>query len=87
VVFGARQWNRQARTARARITAPGTFPLATRDGQIVMGSTIRAVGHRWHPVTGIPYTAMGRHQVVIGSSGSGKTNWPSAKRTAPPATT
>jgi hypothetical protein len=74
VVFDARQWNRQARTARARITAPGTFPLAGRDGRIVMGATIRAVGHRWHPVTTVPYTAMGRHQVVIGSSGSGKTN-------------
>jgi hypothetical protein len=74
VVFDARQWNRQARTARARITAPGTFPLTARDGRIVMGSTIRAVGHRWHPVTTVPYTAMARHQVVIGSSGSGKTN-------------
>ena len=39
-----------------------------------MGATIRAVGHRWHPVMAIPYAAMGRHQVVIGSSGSGKTN-------------
>jgi hypothetical protein len=74
VVFDARQWNRQARTARARVTAPGTFPLAAHDGRIVMGATIRAVGHRWHPVTAVPYTAMGRHQVVIGSSGSGKTN-------------
>jgi hypothetical protein len=74
VVFDARQWNRQARTARARITAPGTFPLTGRGGRIVMGATIRAVGHRWHPVTAVSYTAMGRHQVVIGSSGSGKTN-------------
>jgi len=74
VVFDARQWNRQARAARGRVTAPGTFPLAGRDGRIVMGATIRAVGHRWRPVTAIPYTAMGRHQVVIGSSGSGKTN-------------
>ena len=74
VVFDARQWYRQARTARARITAPGTFPLTSRDGRIIMGSTIRAVGHRWHPVTSVPYAAMGRHQVVIGSSGSGKTN-------------
>jgi hypothetical protein len=74
VVFDARQWHRQSRTARARITAPGTFPLAGRDGRIVMGATIRAVGHRWHPVTAVPYAAMGRHQVVIGTSGSGKTN-------------
>jgi hypothetical protein len=74
VVFDARQWTRQARTARARVTAPGTVPLTSGDGRIVMGATIRAVGHRWRPVMSVPYTAMGRHQVVIGSSGSGKTN-------------
>jgi hypothetical protein len=74
VVFDARQWRRAARTARARVTAPGPFPLATGDGRIVMGATIRAVGHRWRPVLAVPYQAMGRHQVIIGSSGSGKTN-------------
>jgi hypothetical protein len=37
----------------------------------VMGATIRAVGHRWRPVTAVPYQAMGRHQVVIGSSSHG----------------
>jgi len=73
VVFDARQWRRASRAARGRVTAPGTFPL-TSGGRIVMGATIRAVGHRWRPVTALPYTAMGRHQVVIGSSGSGKTN-------------
>jgi hypothetical protein len=74
VVFDARQWRRAARAARGRVTAPGTFPLATRSGQVVMGATIRAVGHRWRPVCAMPYQAMGRHQVVIGSSGCGKTN-------------
>ncbi len=74
VVFDARQWRRQARTARARITAPGTVPLTDRRGRVVMGATIRAVGHRWHPAATVPHTAMGRHQVVIGASGSGKTN-------------
>jgi hypothetical protein len=74
VVFDARQWRRAARAARGRVNAPGTFPLTTRGGQIVMGATIRAVGHRWRPVTTVPYQAMGRHQVVIGSSGCGKTN-------------
>ncbi len=39
-----------------------------------MGATIRAVGHRWRPVLTVPYAAMGRHQVIVGSSGSGKTN-------------
>ncbi len=74
VVFDARQWRRQARAARGRIAAPGTVPLTDRGGRLVMGAVIRAVGHRWHPVLALPYTAMGRHQVVIGASGSGKTN-------------
>ena len=39
VVFDARQWKRQARTARARITAPGVVPLADRHGRVVMGAT------------------------------------------------
>lgn len=90
VVFDARQWRRQTRTARARITAPGTVPLTDRRGRIVMGATIRAVGHRWQPVLAVPAGAMGRHQVVIGASGSGKTNlmmrtwagWYASTRTA-----
>jgi hypothetical protein len=40
----------------------------------VMGATIRAVGHRYRPVLAVPYQAMGRHQVIVGSSGCGKTN-------------
>ena len=74
VVFDARQWRRQARTALARVNAPGTVPLTNARGRIVMGATIRAVGHRWHPTLAVPAGAMGRHQVVIGASGSGKTN-------------
>jgi hypothetical protein len=74
VVFDVRQWRRQARAARGRITAPGAVPLTDRQDRIVMGAVIRAVGHRWHPVLAVPYPAMTRHQVVIGASGSGKTN-------------
>jgi hypothetical protein len=74
VGFDARQWRRASRAARSRVAAPGTFPLATRSGQVVMGATIRAVGHRWRPVTAVAYQAMSRHQVIIGSSGCGKTN-------------
>jgi hypothetical protein len=73
VVFDARQWRRAARAARGRVAAPGAFPLTSK-GRIVMGATIRAVGHRWRPVLAVPYQAMSRHQVIIGSSGSGKTN-------------
>jgi hypothetical protein len=90
VVFDARQWRRQAGAARARAAAPGAVPLTDGQGRIVAGPVIRAVGHRWRPVLAIPHGAMGRHQVVIGSSGSGKTNlmmrtwagWFAAARTA-----
>jgi hypothetical protein len=71
VVFDARQWRRASRAARARVTAPGTFPLADGRGRVVMGATIRAVGHRWQPVTTVPYQAMSRHQVIIGTSSHG----------------
>jgi hypothetical protein len=74
VIFDRRQWTRQARTARARNKAPGNVPLTDRKGRIVIGSTIRAVGHRWQPSLAVPATAMSRHQVIVGSSGSGKTN-------------
>jgi hypothetical protein len=74
VVFDERQWRRQARAAAARSKAPGLVPLTDPQGRIVAGATIRSVGHAWRPVLAIPWTAMGRHQVIIGSSGSGKTN-------------
>ena len=74
VIFDARQWRRASRAARGRVTAPGAFPLATSSGRVVMGATIRAVGHRWRPVAAVPYQALGRHQVIVGSSGCGKTN-------------
>jgi hypothetical protein len=74
VVFDQRQWHRQAKAAAGRNRAPGLVPLTGRRGRIVIGGTIRAIGHPWQPVLAIPATALGRHQVVIGSSGSGKTN-------------
>jgi hypothetical protein len=74
VVFDDRQWRRQAKAARARSKAPGLVPFTDPKGRIAVGGTIRSVGHAWHPVLAIPYQAMGRHQVIVGSSGSGKTN-------------
>jgi hypothetical protein len=74
ITFDARQWRRQVRTAMGRIAAPGAVPLLGRGGAIPVGGTIRASGHRWHPVFSIPYTACARHMVVVGSTGSGKTN-------------
>ncbi|HWG62452.1 MAG TPA: hypothetical protein VG253_12140 [Streptosporangiaceae bacterium] len=71
--FDKRQWNHQVRTARARISAPGSVPLIARDGQIVAGATIRAVRHRATPVAALPYPRMRSHQVVVGTTGTGKT--------------
>ncbi len=75
VVFDERQWRRQAKAARARSKAPGLSPLTDRQGpDRRRARTIRSVGHAGSPVLAIPWTAMGRHQVIVGSSGSGKTN-------------
>jgi len=73
VIFDERQWRRQVRAARGRVAAPGAVPLTSARGEIVMGGTIRAIGHRWRPVLALPWQVMGRHQVIIGSSGCGKT--------------
>jgi len=74
ITFDARQWKRQVRTAKGRIAAPGSVPLLARGGRIPAGGTIRAIGHRWHPVFSIPHTECARHMVVVGATGSGKTN-------------
>jgi hypothetical protein len=73
VSFDLRQWRHQARSARARIAAPGAIPLTTRDGSLVAGAVIRAVGHPSRPVASIPYARMRSHQVVVGTTGTGKT--------------
>ncbi|MBV9382078.1 MAG: DUF87 domain-containing protein [Streptosporangiaceae bacterium] len=74
MVFDARQWRRQARTARGRVAAPGAVPLLASGGRIPVGGTIRTVGHRWHPVFTVPHQMCGRHMVIVGATGSGKTN-------------
>ena len=72
IEFDARQWRRQVRAARGRAAAPGTVPLLTRGGQVVIGATIRAIRHPWRPILAVPYRSFARHSVIIGSSGSGK---------------
>ncbi len=74
MMFDARQWRRQVRAAKGVIDAPGAAPLLGRGGMIPVGGTIRTIGHRWRQVFGIPATACARHMVVVGSTGSGKTN-------------
>jgi hypothetical protein len=73
-VFDARQWQRQSRSARGRLAAPGPFPLVTARGTVPAGSVIRAVGRSWTPVLEIPAAAFARHMVIVGASGTGKTN-------------
>ncbi len=72
ISFDRRQWRRQVRSARARIAAPGSVPLTYRNGAVVVGGTIRAVRHRAAAVTALPYERLRSHQVVIGTTGTGK---------------
>jgi hypothetical protein len=71
--FDQRQWRHQVRSARALIAAPGSLPLLSADGQVAAGATIRSVRHRAGPAAVIPYARLRSHQVVIGSTGTGKT--------------
>jgi hypothetical protein len=72
-VFDARLWRRQVRTAKALLAAPGALPLISASGLVVTGATIRSVRHRAGPAAAIPYARLRSHQVVIGSTGTGKT--------------
>jgi hypothetical protein len=74
ITFDARQWNRQIRTAQGLTHAPGAVPLLARGNKIPVGGTIRAIGHPWHPVFALEPGACARHMVIVGSTGSGKTN-------------
>ena len=71
--FDRRQWRHQVRTARARIAAPGSVPLLLRDGSVVAGATIRTVRQPARPLAVIPYPRLRSHQVVLGTTGTGKT--------------
>ena len=73
ITFDLRQWRHQARTARARIAAPGAVPLIGRGGDIVVGAAIRTVQHPVRAVARVPYPRLRSHQVVIGTTGTGKT--------------
>ena len=46
---------------------------ATRRGDLVVGTVIRVVGHPARQIAGIPYALMRSHQVVVGTTGTGKT--------------
>ncbi|HEV2376726.1 MAG TPA: hypothetical protein VGS19_31695 [Streptosporangiaceae bacterium] len=71
--FDRRQWRHQVRAARARVAAPGSVPLLTRGGDIVAGAIIRATGHPALGLALVPYQRLRSHQVVIGTTGTGKT--------------
>jgi len=74
VTFDTRQWRRQVRAATGRAAAPGNVPLLARRDRIPVGGTIRAIGAPWQPVFTIPAAACTRHMVIVGATGSGKTN-------------
>ncbi|MGH3227396.1 MAG: hypothetical protein ACRDOA_02235 [Streptosporangiaceae bacterium] len=74
IIFDTRQWKRQVRTAKGLNKAPGAVPLLARGGRIPVGGTIRTIEHHWRPVFSLPAEACGRHMVVVGATGSGKTN-------------
>jgi hypothetical protein len=74
ITFDRRQWKHQVRTAKSLTEAPGAVPLLAKDGTIPVGGTIRAIGHHWDPVFTLPASACARHMVIVGATGSGKTN-------------
>ena len=74
ITFDGRQWRWQVSTAKELIKAPGAVPLLARGGKIPVGGTIRTVGHHWDPVFSLPAEACARHMVIVGATGSGKTN-------------
>jgi hypothetical protein len=71
--FDERLWRRQVRTAKAMLAAPGALPLISPNGHVVTGATIRSVRHRAGRAAAIPYSRLRSHQVVVGSTGTGKT--------------
>lgn len=73
VAFDQRQWRHQARAARARIAAPGSVPLTMRGDLLVAGAVVRTVGHRAGQLAAIGYQRMRSHQVIVGTTGTGKT--------------
>jgi hypothetical protein len=73
VAFDQRQWRQQVRSAKARIDAPGSVPLTMRGDLLVAGAVIRTAGHRTGRLAAIGYQRMRSHQVVVGTTGTGKT--------------
>jgi hypothetical protein len=71
--FDGGLWRRQVRAAKALVAAPASIPLLTRGEALATGATIRAVRHRAGRAAAIPAERMRSHQVVIGSTGTGKT--------------
>jgi hypothetical protein len=73
VAFDQRQWRHQVRSARARIAVPGSVPIITPKGAVAVGAVIRSVSHRTGPIAEVGSDRMRSHQVVVGTTGTGKT--------------
>jgi hypothetical protein len=71
IIFDARQCNRQARTALGLTKAPGAVPLLARGGNIPVGGTICAIGHKWNPVLAVPAASCARPMVIVGCGPAG----------------
>jgi hypothetical protein len=74
--FDAGLWRRQVRAAQAPGAVPGSLPLlsfGSSGDSVVTGAVIRSVRHRGGRAAAIPYDRLRSHQVVIGSTGTGKT--------------
>jgi hypothetical protein len=74
VTFARRQWRRAAARARWITAAPGAVPLTARNGAVPVGAVIRAVERPHRDILHIPAADFGRHMVIVGTSGSGKTS-------------
>jgi hypothetical protein len=70
--FDRRMWRRQSRAARA-IARSRSTPVVIHNETILIGPAIRATGHRQAPDLTLPYERLRSHQVVVGSTGTGKT--------------
>jgi len=73
MTFDQRQWRHQVRSAKALTAAPGSVPLLSRRGDVVAGAVIRAVGCPAPALAALPYQRLRSHQVVVGTTGTGKT--------------
>jgi hypothetical protein len=70
---GGAAWARHCWAVTTGISGGSAFATASGDA-VPAGPVIRAVSTRWHPVLAVPALLFTRHMVIVGASGTGKTN-------------